>query len=485
MSDADYGRLEPAVLWARFRELAAVPRPPRGEGPALTLLREWAAGLGLAAVGAGGDNLLVRVPASAGREGAPIVLLQAHVDMVCERDPSSPYDPATGGIGLVVDGDWLRADGTTLGADNGIGVAVMQAVAESDTRHGPLELLFTTAEEIGLEGAGRLDAAAVRGRLLLNLDSEDDGVLTVGCAGATDSRISAGAERTPALRSEAALRVTVSGAAGGHSGMDIASGRANAIKVLAGCLQEMAGHVPCRLASMDGGTSRNAIPREAEAVVLVPEASAAAAWGVVEAAGRQAQAAFAATDPGVRVAVADAPAPPAACTAGRTATLIDLLVALPNGPLVMSSRFPGVVETSTSLGAVETSPDVLEVHSLTRTSNQAALRDVLGALAAVARLAGADLDVQHGYPAWEPRPSSHLLETCVAVWRDLFGDVPVVAAAHAGLEPAVIGQSIPDLDMVSVGPRIESPHSPAERVSISSVQRFWRFLLATLDALSA
>ena len=484
MGDTGYWRLEPAVLWARFGELAAVPRPPRGEGPALALIRDWAMGLGLKAVSAGGDNLLIRVPASTGREDAPTVVLQAHVDMVCERDPSSPYDPETGGIGLRVDGDWLRATGTTLGADDGIGVAAMQAIAQSGVPHGPLELLFTTAEEVGLEGAGMLDPAAVLGRLLLNLDSEEDGVLTVGCAGATDTNIRAQLARTPVRSSEVALLVTGSGGAGGHSGMDIAKGRANAIKVLARCLQQVIGRVPFRLASLEGGTSRNAIPREAAAVLIVLDNDSVAARTALEAAGQKARAAFAATDPALKVTAEDAAAPASAWSIRATATLIDLLVALPSGPLAMNSQLPGRVETSTSLGAVTTDGDWLDVRSLTRTSNQAALGDALGSLAAVAGLAGSHMEVRHGYPAWEPRPASPLVATCVTAWSDLFGKPPVTAVAHAGLEPALIGQSLSGVDIVSVGPLIESPHSPTERVSISSVQRFWRFLIATLDALS-
>jgi dipeptidase D len=404
--------------------------------------------------------------------------------MVCERDPSSPYDPATGGVGLVLDGDWLSADGTTLGADDGIGVAAMQAVAESDSPHGPLELLFTTAEEVGLEGAGALDAAVVSGRRLLNLDSEEDGVLTIGCAGATDTRIRVEAAQTPARASEAALGVRASGVAGGHSGMDIASGRANAIKVLAQSLREAHERVPFRLSSLDGGSSRNAIPREARAVLLAPRAQCGPARAALEAAGQAAMAAWAATDPGLQLTVSEEPLPLSAWSPGSTATFIDLLVAVPSGPLVMSPHIADLVETSTSLGVAVTSRGELDLQSLTRTANPAALAGVLASLSAVAHLAGGKLAVGHGYPAWQPRLTSPLLAASVAVWRDLFGDEPRVTTAHAGLEPALIGRDIPGMDMLSIGPRIESPHSPGERVSVSSVQRFWRFLVATLDELS-
>jgi dipeptidase D len=270
VSSPAFERLAPTALWTHFRELADIARPPRGEAAALTHIRAWASSRSLPCEPAGGSNVLVRVPASKGREAAPTVVLQAHLDMVCEREPTSFYDATRGAIRLVLDDDWLRADGTTLGADDGVGVAAMQAIAESETAHGPLELLFTTAEEVGLEGAGLLDESAVRGRLLLNLDGEEEGVLTVGCAGATDATIAVARAQTATSASDLALGVTVSGATGGHSGFDAAKGRANALKVLAQCLQEAGAGSAFRLASFDGGTHRNAIPREARALLAVP-----------------------------------------------------------------------------------------------------------------------------------------------------------------------------------------------------------------------
>ena len=267
--------------------------------------------------------------------------------------------------------------------------------------------------------------------------------------------------------------------------MDIAGRRANAIKVLADCVREAHEQVPLRLSSLAGGTARNAIPREAHAVLLVPRAESPRARAALGAAGQAARVAFAATDTDLRVTVEEAPAPATAWPVRTTVTMLDLIVAVPSGPLAMSPHFADLVETSTSLGLALTDDRALELHSLTRTSNQAALRGVLDTFAAAARLAGSGLEVQHGYPAWEPQMSSPLLATCAAIWQDLYGDPPVVTAAHAGLEPALIGRSLPGIDMVSIGPLIESPHSPGERVSVSSVQRFWRFLLAVLDSLSA
>jgi dipeptidase D len=476
---------EPRLLWARFSELARVARPPGREQVAIDHVRDWAASLGLEAASAGGSNLLVRVPASSGRGSAPTVVLQAHLDMVCERDPASAYDPAAGKIGLVLEGDWLRADGTTLGADNGVGVAAMQAVAENDAPHGPLELLFTTGEEIGLRGAGVLDGAAIGGRLLLNLDGQEDGVLTIGCAGAADTCICVANPRAPALETETALRVTVSGATGGHSGMDIARGRANAVKQLAVCLRSVHETAPFRLASLDGGASRNAIARAASATILVSALSSQQVRTALRATGRDMTARYAQTDPGVQLEVLEQHGVPDAWLVPGTTAILDLLVALPDGPLAMSPSFADLVETSTSLNVVSAHGDVLELRSLMRTSGRRTdLNDTLDSLRAVAHLAGGRLDVGHTYPAWRPEPSSPLLATCAAVWRRLYGSEPRVAVAHVGLEPALIGRVVPGIDMLACGPRIESPHSPGERVSVPSVARFWGFLLATLDALS-
>jgi dipeptidase D len=476
--------LQPAALWGHFGDLAGIARPPRGEAAALDHIRAWAAGSGLPCEPAGGANLVVRVPATGGRAAAPTVVLQAHLDMVCEREPESLYDPARGALRLVRDGDWLGADGTTLGADDGIGVAAMQAIAESEGDHGPLELLFTTAEEVGLEGAGELDGRALRGRLLLNLDGEEEGVLTIGCAGATDASIGLARARTATSASGSGLAVTVSGGTGGHSGFDIALGRANALKVLALCLQDARAGSELRLASLDGGVSRNAIPREARAVLVVSGGASRRTRAALEAAGQAARALYAVTDPAFELTVADAARPDRAWSPGDTGTIVDLVVALPQGPIVTSPHAAGAVETSLSLGSATSAGDRLDLHGLVRTSDPAALPGVLGSLAALARLADARLEIGHSYPAWRPDPASPLLAVCRAAWRDLFGEAPRVSVTHAGLEPALIGRRIPGMDMLSVGPRIESPHSPAERVSVSSVERWWRFLLATLAELA-
>lgn len=477
--------LEPRSFWGHFEALTRIPRPSRHEEPVIEHVRAWAAERGFELHQDGGRNLVLRVPATVGREDAPVVSLQGHLDMVCEREPSSPNDPAEGRIALVRDGDWLQADGTTLGADDGVAIAAMMALAEdASLPHGPLELLMTVAEEVGLEGANAFDGSLVEGRILVNLDSEEDGKLTVGCAGSTDTWIRVDAPREAAAAGAAALAVTVAGGLGGHSGMNIELGRSNAIKVLGRALRESHAAVPFRLVSLDGGKSRNAIPRDAAAVVSLEAGREADLRAAIEASAARIREAFSKTDPDVSVTVA--PVDPAAdpWTEAATRTLLDAIALVPTGPLAMSNDFEGLVETSTSLGEASTEGDRLTLHSLSRSSNDAALPEVIGSLDAAARLAGGALEVKHNYGGWRPDLDSPALAALHASYVRLFGEEPIVTAVHAGLETAVIGDKVPELDMISFGPQIEAPHSPDERVSIPTVERFWRLLVAFVDEVS-
>jgi dipeptidase D len=477
--------LEPSPFWAHFEALTKIPRPSRHEEPVIEHVRAWAAEHGFELHQDAGRNLVLRVPATAGREDAPVVSLQGHLDMVCEREPSSPNDPTEGRIALVRDGDWLKADGTTLGADDGVAIAAMMALAEDTSLpHGPLELLMTVAEEVGLEGANAFDGSLVEGRILVNLDSEEDGKLTVGCAGSTDTWLRVGAARDAAAADAATLAVTVSGGLGGHSGMNIELGRSNAIKVLGRALREAHATVPFRLVSLAGGKSRNAIPRDAAAVVSLDAGREADLRAAIETAAATIREAFSKTDPDVSVTVEEGEAAADAWTDGATRTLLDAVALVPTGPLAMSNDFEGLVETSTSLGEASTEGDRLTLHSLSRSSNDAALPEVIGALDAAARLAGGELEVKHNYGGWRPDLDSAALAALHASYVRLFGEEPIVTAVHAGLETAVIGDKVPGLDMISFGPQIEAPHSPDERVSIATVERFWRLLVGFVDELS-
>jgi dipeptidase D len=477
--------LEPERFWGHFEALTRIARPSRQEEPVIEHVRAWAAERGFELVEDSGRNLVVRVPATPGRESAPTVVLQGHLDMVCERDPSSANDPAEGRIALVRDGDWLKADGTTLGADDGVAIAAMMALVEDESLpHGPLELLMTVAEEVGLEGANALDPALVTGSILVNLDSEEDGKLTVGCAGSTDTWIHVDAPRAAPADGAVALSVTVTGGLGGHSGMDIEDGRSNAVKVLGRALREAHAAVPFRLVSLDGGKSRNAIPRDATAVVSLAANREAELRGAIEAAAATIRDAFSKTDGGVDVTVDTAETAADPWTDGATTTLLDAVALVPTGPLAMSPDFDDLVETSTSLGEAITDGDRLTLHSLSRSSNDSALPEVIGALDAAARLAGGALEVKHNYGGWRPNLDSPALAALESSYERLFGEAPIVTAVHAGLETAVIGTKVHGLDMISFGPQIEAPHSPDERVSIPTVERFWRLMVAFVDELS-
>ena len=352
--------LEPEAFWGHFAALTRIARPSRQEQAVSDHVRSWAEQHGFEVEGDSAGNLVVRVPASEGRESAPKITLQGHLDMVCERDPDSPNDPAEGRIELARDGDWLTANGTTLGADDGVAIAAMMALVEDESNlHGPLELLMTVAEEVGLEGANGLDPKLVTGTVLVNLDSEEDGKLTVGCAGSTDTWIHVEKPREPRAPDSVTLSVTASGGLGGHSGSNIALGRANAIKVLGRVLREAYGEAPFRLVSLNGGKSRNAIPRDAVAVVSVAGDRRKAFEDAVEGAVATVRDAFKTTDSGATAVVAEAEAAADAWSEEATGALVDVVALVPTGPLAMSQDFDDLVETSTSLGEASTDGDRL------------------------------------------------------------------------------------------------------------------------------
>ena len=398
-----------------------------------------------------------------------------------------PNDPAEGRIELVRAGDWLAADRTTLGADNGVGIAAMMALAEDDsTAHGPLELLMTVVEEVGVpgEGANGLDPSLVSGSILLNLDSEEDGRLTVGSASSTDTSIRVEKPREACPSAGVTLSVAVSGGLGGHSGTDIARGRANAIKELVRALRETLTAVPFRLVALNGGKSWNAIPRHAVAVCSVAVEREADFRAAVVAAADAIRDAYSRTDPDVTVTVARPDDAVEGWTEAGTADLLDLVAARPSGPLAMSHDFEGLVETSTSIGEAVTEGVALTLHSLSRSSNSSAVPELLATLDAAARLAGGSFEVQQNDPGWRPNLESPALAATRRVYERLFGEPPIVTAVHAWLETAVIGERVAGLDMVSFGPQIEAPHSPDERVSVPTVQRFWQLLVGVVDELA-
>ena len=485
MSDPLSG-LAPAHLWRHFGSLAAIPRPSGHEEKAAAFVIATGRAAGAVVRQDARGNVVLAVPASPGREAAPVVILQTHLDMVCEKNRDVTHDFDRDPIRPRLSGDWVSATGTTLGADNGIGVAAALAVAtDAGIAHGPLELLFTVDEETGLTGAKDLDPSIVTGRVLLNLDSEEDGVIYVGCAGGEDSLIDLAVTRT-APAGSAGARLAIRGLRGGHSGLNIVENRGNALKLLARILQAASdARIPCAIGSIAGGSKHNAIPREAEAIVAVD----AAARTRHEATAREMTAAFrielARIDDGLEIEVSPHDAPRRVLSPADSDRLVRLMMALPHGVLAMSPDIPGLVETSNNLAVVVSADDSVRVVTSSRSSVAPTLRAVVASVRAAAALAGGTVTPKDGYPGWKPNMLSKALAVVRDVYRRRWEKEPGVTAIHAGLECGLLGEKVPGLDMVSFGPQIEGAHSPDERVSVPSVGRFYGALAEVLDRLSA
>jgi len=408
-------------------------------------------------------------------------VLQGHLDMVGEKDSSSPHDFAKDPIPVVREGEYLTANGTTLGADNGVGVAAGMAIAEDpDAVHGPLELLCTIAEEVGLDGAQALKPGSVTGKTMLNLDSEEDGAVYVGCAGGADTVVQLPVEREGSAAGDL-LRIKIGGFRGGHSGLDINTGRGNAIKVLALLLDRVRSQGDLALLELGGGDKHNAIPREASAVV---RADRKAVDALLPGFRDDLAGMFSVTDPGFTVTVEPGTSAAGLLTRASRDAVLDLMLAMPHGLLAMSQAVEGLVETSTNLAVVRLEQGSAMFHESSRSSVMPALAEVQAGLFALCRLAGAEATSKGGYPGWAPNMDSAVLKRAVAVHEKLFGKAPEIKAIHAGLECGIIGEKVGGMDMMSMGPQIENPHSPSERVKIDTVDRFYRFLKTTLADLA-
>lgn len=474
--------LAPTDVWSQFDELLRIPRGSGSEGAVRSFVRDVAEGRGLEATVDEAGNLLVRKPGSPGREAAPVVVLQAHLDMVQEKNAEVDHDFASDPIRPVRDGDWLSADGTTLGADDGLGVAAMLALIESrDVAHGPLELLFTVDEETGLTGARALPDDLLVGRLLINLDSEEEGTVTIGCAGGGDSTLYLPITEVGA-KGGVALTVSVSGLKGGHSGVDIHLQRGNAIRVLVRALRAAADVTGMRLAAISGGNARNAIPREASARLLLSEPSEEVACrSALEKSFAVATRELARSDPALRFEVATVAAPDAAWDDASTRWALDVLNALPHGVMAMSLDLPGLVETSVNLAVVRPEDGHLFARTHSRSSMEGSLEMLRRRIRSIGELAGAKVSEGAAYPAWQPDVDSPLLALIRAAYEQVIGEPPEIGAMHAGLECGIIGEKYDGMDMVSFGPQIEFPHSPDERVRIGSVKPFYDVLRRTLE----
>jgi dipeptidase D len=489
VSDAIKG-LKPEPVWRYLYELNQIPRGSKNEAAAQAWLVSVAEKLGMDHEQDEAGNVLIRKPATAGRENAPTVVLQGHTDMVCEKNADTVHDFVNDPITMLRDGDWITADGTTLGADNGIGVAAALAVLEDkDVVHGPLEMLFTVDEETGLTGANELQPGWLKGKVMLNMDSEEDGTLYVGCAGGVDTIVTFKADRDAAPTGMSAVELKVSGLKGGHSGLDIHEGRGNALKMMTRFLRSSAAaELGLKLVSWNGGNLRNAIPRESVSTVLVPqgkEADLAKAVADQEATYKdeigdlETALSFAAN---TGVAAEGLPAPLTHDAANRLTSMIQVL---PHGVVSMSRAIPGLVETSTNVASIKEDGDTFTISTSQRSSAASQKLYVSDLVLDGARLSGADATQGDGYPGWNPDMSSTVLAKLSETHEELFGKKPAIKAIHAGLECGIIGEKFPGMDMISFGPTITGAHSPDERIKIDTVENFWKLACGVLDKLSA
>ncbi len=482
---SSYDKLLPRAVWDIFARMSAIPRGSGNEAAVQAMFKAWAAERGLACKEDKVGNLLISIPATKGLEKAKPVLIQGHVDMVCEKNAATKHDFEKDPIKLKIQGDWLTADGTTLGADNGIGVAMGLALAdEKGLKHGPIEVLLTIDEERGLTGAAGVAAGWFSAGSMINLDSEEDGAIFMGCAGGRDSVITVKLRGGKAPKGWVGRKVAIKGLKGGHSGLDIHTGRGNANKLLARALRAAAAELDVRVAEINGGMLRNAIPREAEARVLIKDADARRFKQLVDACLKEALATeLQDSDPGLEWRVGSVKVEKA-WTAADTARLLDVIVAIPNGVLGMSRAIEGLVETSNNLGVVKTMGNKVRLTCCSRSSVMSQLGHLVDQHRAIALLAGADLDQPEGYPAWQPNPKSPLLAVTVAEYKRLFKQEPELKAIHAGLECGLLLENYPKLDIVSFGPNITGAHSPDEKVQISSVQKMWKLFTAVVEKLA-
>ncbi|MGM0704131.1 MAG: aminoacyl-histidine dipeptidase [Pseudomonadota bacterium] len=477
--------LSPQPLWRHFRTLCETPRPSGHEAELVAKLEAWAESRGLAHDRDTFGNLRLRKPASPGCEGAPGVILQAHLDMVAQANADRLHDFTRDPIQTRVDDGWLRANQTTLGADNGIGVAAALALLEDERLvHGPLEALFTLEEESGMGGALNLAEGWLEGTVLLNLDSEERGEVFIGCAGGADVVVEAQLPTMPPAEEESAVRLALTGLAGGHSGIDIHRGYGNANRLLVRVLRALDTY-DVRLVDYHGGTLRNAIPREAFATLLLPNEAVAAAERCVARLQETLRSELAGTDEGVTLELEAMSEPPGeALTAQASRLLVAALHAAPCGVERMSVTVPGVVETSNNLGVVSLEGGRFHLCALVRSLHDSATTDLSDRFRALFELIGARTRIENAYPGWVPRPDSALLARFCRLHRQRLGSEPQVQVIHAGLECGILAGKYPNLEMISFGPLIRGAHSPEERVELDSVGEFWMLLRGLVASLA-
>lgn len=477
--------LEPKLLWKHFDELRQIPRPSGNEKAAGDYVIKVAKSLGCDHKRDDVGNVVVYKPASPGHEGAPPVVMQSHLDMVCEKNSDKEFDFDKDAIQLLQDGEWLTADGTTLGADNGIGVAAILAIFEDNSLvHGPLEGLFTIDEERGLNGAMNVSSEWLKGRVMLNLDSEELGVFSIGCAGGRDSNITFPVKRTTA-KGDKAVELHLQGLRGGHSGIDIHEGRGNAVKILNRLLYQVQKKVPIELACVHGGDKHNAIPREAFAQLVIQSAHLNTFQDWMSDAIEEIKVEFDPVEKDIALNISEIDKTKCdALTSESQDALLALIFALPHGPLAMSRTIKDLVETSNNVAAIHCKNEVYDILCSSRSSNDAALQATLDKIEAISRMIGAHVKQPPGYPGWMPNVDSEILKISLDTYKEVAGEEAKYEAIHAGLECGLIGEKFPGMDMISVGPTLKHPHSPDERVHLESVQIFYDHVIKILERLA-
>jgi len=473
--------LQPKALWKQFYNLTQIPRPSGKEQAVIEFIKKFATDLKLEVIVDAVGNVIVRKPATPGMENRKGVILQGHMDMVPQKNSDVKHDFEKDPIDAYVDGEWVRAKGTTLGADNGMGVSAALAVLEAkDLVHGPIEALFTIDEETGMTGAFGLKPGLLKGDILMNLDSEDEGELYVGCAGGVDATMKFTYKPSPVPAGMVAYKISVTGLKGGHSGMDIILGRANSIKLLSRFMYHAEKNSGLRLASIDGGSLRNAIPREAFAIVVIPSAKSKEFEKSVTTYLNIYKSEFSMTELSLSL-VAEKTSMPSTLIDEKTQfSFIRAIFGCPNGVVRMSDAVPGLVETSNNLARVYSEGTNLYAQCLLRSSVNSAKDALADKISAVFEIADAEVELTGGYPGWKPNPSSPILKLMQDIYKKKFGKTPEVKAIHAGLECGLLGGVYTNWDMISFGPTIRSPHSPDEKVNIETVNKFWDFLVSVL-----
>ena len=474
-------RLKPSLLWKYFEAICEIPHPSKKEAAIIDYVKEVGEKLELETIVDHVGNVVIRKPATPGMEDRKMITLQAHLDMVPQKNNDTTHDFEKDPIVPFIDEEWVKAKGTTLGADNGIGVAAALAALESkELEHGPLEVLLTVDEETGMTGAFALKPDLLKGEILLNLDSEDEGELYIGCAGGIDTNAFFDYSEEAVPAGHVAYKAEIKGLRGGHSGLDISLGRGNAIKLLNRLLWKANRELGLRLSSVDGGSLRNAIPREAEALITLPGENKEKFLQLADSLHKDIVNELSSVDPDASLKVSPAEMPEKVMQAQTATNILNAVYACPNGAIRYIAEMPDVVETSTNLAVLKSNNGVVEAATLQRSSVDSAKHDLCNMMRTVFEMAGAQVEQKGEYPGWKPNVKSPILNTMKEVYHSLYGKTPAQKVIHAGLECGLLGGLYPNLDMISFGPTIRNPHSPDEKVNIETVKRFWDFLVETL-----